>query len=155
MLVKDKDKAVILLDVNSPTLWNGIKNPYLYTCNVELVAGGKITDSISIPTGLRFFEFDGDKGFMLNGEQCKLKGVSRHQDREDVGNALSKNHQVEDMELIKEVGANSIRLAHYQHSQFRITSYNVCYTKLLRTAAIACMAQREGKKFKIRSFNRV
>ena len=69
VLVKDKDKAVVLLEINSPVLWNGIKDPYLYSCNVELASDGKVTDSISIPTGLRFFEFDGDRGFILNGEK--------------------------------------------------------------------------------------
>lgn len=123
VLVKDTGKAVVLLTLDSPILWNGVKNPYLYSCNVELVTDGKVTDSISIPTGLRFFEFCGDKGFILNGERCKLKGVSRHQDREDVGNALTKEHQIEDMKLIKEIGANSIRLAHYQHNQF---FYDLC-----------------------------
>ena len=123
VLIKDKDKAIVVLDLEDPILWNGVKNPYLYTCNVELIVDGEVTDSISIPTGLRFFEFNGDKGFILNGEKCKLKGISRHQDRENVGNALTKQNQIEDMELIKEIGANSIRLAHYQHNQF---FYNLC-----------------------------
>ncbi len=123
VLVKNKDSAVVLLDIENPILWNGVKNPYLYTCEAELIVDGEIMDYISIPTGLRFFRFDGDEGFLLNGEKCKLKGVSRHQDRENVGNALTKEHQIEDMELIKEVGANSIRLAHYQHNQF---FYDLC-----------------------------
>lgn len=123
VLVKDNDNAIVVLNVENPILWNGIKNPYLYTCEVELVADGKVFDSVAIPTGLRFFEFDGKEGFILNGERCRLNGVSRHQDREDVGNALTHEHQIEDIELIKEVGANSIRLAHYQHNKF---FYDLC-----------------------------
>lgn len=123
VLAKNCDNAVVVLNIENPILWNGIENPYLYSCKVELVVEGSVTDSISIPTGLRFFEFDGDKGFILNGKQCKLKGVSRHQDRETVGNALTHQHQIEDIELIKEVGANSIRLAHYQHNKF---FYELC-----------------------------
>lgn len=123
ILVKDKDKAVVLLNIDNPILWNGRKNPYLYSCEVKLIVDEKVTDSITIPTGLRFFEFDGNKGFILNGEKYRLNGVSRHQDRETVGNALTCEHQIEDMELIKEIGANSIRLAHYQHSQI---FYDLC-----------------------------
>ncbi len=123
VLVKDKDNAIVLLTVDNPILWNATKNPYLYSCEVELVTGGNVVDSVVIPTGLRFFEFDGDRGFVLNGHQTRLNGVSRHQDREAVGNALTREHQIQDIELIKEVGANSIRLAHYQHNKF---FYDLC-----------------------------
>ncbi len=124
------------LRVDAPHLWS-TTDPYLYTCRVELYESSSgddagatdrepaavLVDSIDIPTGLRFFRFDEEAGFILNGTATRLKGVSRHQDREGVGNALSREHQVEDMELIKEVGANSIRLAHYQHSSF---FYDLC-----------------------------
>lgn len=113
----------VALSVKSPRLWDGRRDPYLYQCRVTLVADDRETDTISIPTGLRFFAFDSDRGFMLNGEALRLNGVSRHQDREAVGNALTREHQEEDMELIKEVGANSIRLAHYQHNRF---FYDLC-----------------------------
>ncbi len=121
--VKDCAESFIKIDIENPTLWNGIKDPYLYECEVKLIVKGKVTDSVLIPTGLRFFEFDNDKGFILNGEKVRLNGVSRHQDREGVGNALTHEHQVQDMKLIKELGANSIRLAHYQHNKF---FYNLC-----------------------------
>ena len=123
ILVKDKNKVVVILNIDNPILWNGRNNPYLYSCEVELIVDGQVTDSIAIPTGIRFFEFDGNKGFILNGVMYRLNGVSRHQDREAVGNALTREHQIEDMGLIKEIGANSIRLAHYQHSQF---FYDLC-----------------------------
>lgn len=116
-------EAILPIEIETPVLWDGRENPYLYSCEVELSSDGNIFDSISVHTGLRFFEFDGDKGFILNGKQMKLNGVSRHQDRETVGNALTHEHQIEDMELIKELGANSIRLAHYQHNRF---FYDLC-----------------------------
>ena len=123
LTVTDSAESLMDIDIVNPTLWDGIKNPYLYQCEVEIITDGEVTDSISIPTGFRFFSFDGDTGFFLNGEHMRLNGVSRHQDREGVGNALTHEHQVQDMELIQEVGANSIRLAHYQHNQL---FYDLC-----------------------------
>ncbi|GKX29655.1 beta-galactosidase [Vallitalea longa] len=111
------------IEIHNPNLWNGIENPYLYNVIVTLATGNEEIDRKEIPTGLRYFKFDEQEGFFLNGRHMKLRGVSRHQDRESVGNALTEEHQIEDMELIKEVGANSIRLAHYQHNQF---FYDLC-----------------------------
>lgn len=111
------------LTVDNPILWNGIENPYLYNCVVTLSADGVEVDRTEVATGLRYYHFDEDKGFFLNGKRLQLNGVSRHQDRAGVGNALTKEHQIEDMELIKEIGANSIRLAHYQHNQY---FYDLC-----------------------------
>ena len=104
-------------------LWNGRKDPYLYTCRVQLVEDGKILDEISTAFGCRFFSIDPDRGFLLNGQEYPLRGVSRHQDRWDVGNALLPEHHTEDMDLICEMGATTIRLAHYQHDQF---FYDLC-----------------------------
>lgn len=117
------DETLVNLTIDNPTLWQGIENPYLYECRVYLTVNGELKDSLVIPTGLRYFEFHKDQGFLLNGKPTKIRGVSRHQDREAVGNALTQSHQIQDMELIKEVGANSIRLAHYQHSDF---FYDLC-----------------------------
>ena len=79
---------------------------------------GKIIDEITQPLGLRYYHTDPDKGFFLNGEHLKIKGVSRHQDFAKVGSALSEKHHRRDMKIISEMGANGIRLAHYQHSEF-------------------------------------
>lgn len=111
------------IDIENPRLWDGVKDPYLHIFDVTLAVDGTVMDSISIPTGFRYFEFDCDRGLILNGEHVRLNGVSRHQDREGFGNAISREHQIQDMELIKEVGANSIRLAHYQHNRF---FYDLC-----------------------------
>ena len=104
-------------------LWHGRKDPYLYTAIVELIEDGKVLDTVSARFGCRTFAIDSENGFMLNGEEYPLRGVSRHQDRWGVGNALTKEHHKEDMELIHEVGATTIRLAHYQHDQY---FYDLC-----------------------------
>ncbi|MGN1140723.1 MAG: glycoside hydrolase family 2 protein [Oliverpabstia sp.] len=104
-------------------LWNGRKDPHLYTMYIRLQKDGKTVDVRRIPFGCRTFEIDPDKGFILNGESYPLHGVSRHQDRPDIGNALLPEHHKEDMDLICELGANTIRLAHYQHDQY---FYDLC-----------------------------
>ncbi len=105
-----------VIKVGSPRLWD-VDDPYLYTL-VGSIEGG---DSAKIETAFRYFSFDADKGFFLNGRHLKIKGVSRHQDSEGVGNALTHAMHEEDIKLIKEVGANSVRLAHYQHSDYFYT----------------------------------
>ncbi len=109
--------------IKNPTLWNGRKNAYMYKANVSLTSFNDTIDEISIPFGVRYFEVDPERGFILNGQPLRLNGVSRHQDRKDMGWAITKKEHKEDMELIKEVGATSIRLAHYQHDQY---FYDLC-----------------------------
>ena len=108
----DKEK----LHVDNPTLWNGMENPYLYTLKASVLDNGAVMDEVKLRFGFRDIKFDSDKGCILNGKYIKLKGVSRHQDREEIGNALTINEHQEDLNLIKEMGANSIRLAHYQQA---------------------------------------
>ena len=103
--------------------WHGRKDPYLYTANVELVADETVVDNVCTAFGCRSYEIDAQRGFILNGEEYPLRGVSRHQDRWGKGNALSKEDHKQDMELICEVGATTIRLAHYQHDQY---FYDLC-----------------------------
>ncbi len=111
------------LHVDSPVLWNGVKNPYLYTLRATLVQNGKVIDEVKVRFGFRDIKFDANEGCFLNGEYIKLKGVSRHQDREVIGNALTIEEHKEDIELIAGMGANSIRLAHYQQSE---DFYDLC-----------------------------
>ena len=111
------------LTISNVTLWNGRKNPYLYTVKTELVEDDKVLDSLSTRFGCRYYEIDANRGFILNGEEYPLRGVSRHQDRWGYGNALLPEHHKEDAELIYEVGATTIRLAHYQHDQY---FYDLC-----------------------------
>ena len=113
----------VTLTIDNVNLWHGRKNPYLYTAKAELTENGKVLDNISSRFGCRTFKIDPDNGFILNGEEYPLRGVSRHQDRWGKGNALSKEDHEEDMKLIYEMGATTIRLAHYQHDQY---FYDLC-----------------------------
>lgn len=106
--------------------WDGLADPYLYTATATLYQNGAAADCISSRFGCREYSFDPEKGFFLNGRSYPLHGVSRHQDRIGVGNALTKAMHEEDMDLILSVGANSIRLAHYQHDQY---FYDLCDEK--------------------------
>jgi beta-galactosidase len=109
--------------IENPTLWNGRNNPYLYEAKVSIQSFNDTIDELSIPFGVRYFHVDPEKGFFLNGEHLPLNGVSRHQDRKDMGWAVTEKEKDEDMALIKEIGATSIRLAHYQHDQY---FYDLC-----------------------------
>ncbi len=111
------------LDVKDVHLWDGIEDPYLYLLKAELLKDEKPVDEISCHVGVRYFEFSPKDGFHLNGRPYPLHGVSRHQDYKALGNAISKEEHDRDMALIKEVGANTIRLAHYQHDQY---FYDLC-----------------------------
>ena len=116
----------ITLNIPSVHLWHGRRDPYLYTAKVELLKDGQVLDAVSSRFGCRTFKIDPDNGFILNGEEYALRGVSRHQDRWGKGNALSPEDHEEDIELICEVGATTIRLAHYQHDQY---FYDLCDEK--------------------------
>ena len=113
----------VTLNVKNIHLWDGVADPYLYTVKAELTVDGKVVDEVKTTCGVRYFSFDPDKGFYLNGRPYNLHGVSRHQDFKGIGNAITKEHHDKDMELIREIGANTIRLAHYQHDQY---FYDLC-----------------------------
>lgn len=112
--------------VDNPHLWNGVADPYLYNAVAELIVDGEVVDRVESRFGIRSFKVDPQKGFILNGKPYPLRGVSRHQDRPGIGNALLPEHHREDIELICEMGANTIRLAHYQHAQY---FYDLCDEK--------------------------
>ncbi len=122
----EADDTKVCLDIENVHLWNGKKDPYLYTAKAELIEDGVVLDNISARFGCRTFEIDPERGFILNGEEYTLRGVSRHQDRWGLGNALLPEHHEEDIELICEMGATTIRLAHYQHDQY---FYDLCDEK--------------------------
>lgn len=117
------DRPQAELQVYDPHLWNGRRDPYLYTAVAELFRDGEAVDRVSARFGFRQVQIDPQRGFLLNGKEYPLRGVSRHQDRWGYGSALLPKHHREDMDLICEVGANSIRLAHYQHDQY---FYDLC-----------------------------
>lgn len=116
-LLKSMDKKVVL-ELKNPHLWDGRKDPYLYRIKANIE-----NDEVSTRIGIRTFEIDPNRGFILNGREYPLRGVSRHQDWKGIGNALLPEHHKKDMELICEVGATTIRLAHYQHNQY---FYDLC-----------------------------
>lgn len=122
-LVAQGSGANASLELEHPHLWDGVRDPYLYTCLVQLQKNGQTVDEVKIPVGIRTFSVDAKKGFFLNGRPYPLHGVSRHQDRKGLGNAITPEMHEEDMALIQEIGANTIRLAHYQHDQY---FYDLC-----------------------------
>ena len=116
-------KNVARFTLEKARLWNGKLDPYLYTARASIVRDGEKIDTVSARFGCRSFRVDSNGGFILNGNRYALRGVSRHQDRAEIGNALLPEHHKEDMKLILELGATSVRLAHYQHSQY---FYDLC-----------------------------
>ena len=134
-VIKDKEdniiKSIILpcteksveFNIENVHLWDGKFDPYLYTAEAYILRNNEIIDNVSTRFGCRSFEIDSEKGFILNSRQYPLRGVSRHQDRWGYGNALTKEMHDQDMALINELGANTIRLAHYQHDQY---FYDLC-----------------------------
>ena len=114
--------ATAVFTLDHAHLWDGIDDPFLYTVSAKLDNG----EEASARFGCRKFEIDPQKGFFLNGRSYPLRGVSRHQDRKDAGIALTNEMMEEDIALILEIGANTIRLAHYQHAQH---FYDLCDEK--------------------------
>lgn len=128
--ILDRDKNVVAeggngekLTVINAKLWNGTADPYLYTARAELTDGGEVTDVSEQRFGFRTFSVDPNKGFILNGKQYPLRGLCRHQDRRGLGNAITRAEHDEDMRIIIETGANTLRLAHYQHDDY---FYDLC-----------------------------
>ena len=117
------EHVVIIIDIKNPHLWDGMADPYCYTAVAKIVKGEAVVDEVAVNYGYRSFHVDPNTGFWLNGKNVPLHGVSRHQDRLDKGWAISKEDHEEDIAIIKELGANTIRLAHYQHDQY---FYDLC-----------------------------
>ena len=115
--------AQLALEVSKPRLWNGVKDPYLYDVVVTVKKEGQETDLVTEKIGFRYYRVDPDKGFFLNGEHLQLRGVCRHQDRAEIGNALAPLHHDDDMAIMLEMGVNAIRLAHYPQDKY---FYDLC-----------------------------
>ena len=111
---------IILKNVH---LWDGVDDPYLYTVTAKLLKNGEVLDEICTRFGCREFHIDPEKGFFLNGRSYPLRGVSRHQDLKGKGSALTYEDHKADMAVIRELGANTLRLAHYQHAR---EFYDLC-----------------------------
>ena len=138
------DVPAVKMEIDSPVLWNGRENPYLYTLKSELIKDGEVIDNVTDRFGFRQLAFSAENGFSLNGNHLKMKGVSRHQDRENLGNALTVKEHAEDIGYILDVGANAVRLAHYQQSE---DFYSLCDEKgLLVWAEIPVISKYSLKK---------
>ena len=122
-VVAKSDGLSVALNVPNVHLWDGIEDPYMYRATATLMSDGKAVDEIGCNVGVRTFRVDPKEGFFLNGRSYPLRGVCRHQDWKAIGNALTTEHHDTDMAIIREVGANTIRLAHYQHDQY---FYDLC-----------------------------
>ena len=115
------DSETVDFLVKNVRLWDGKRDPHCYHVEADLLDGEEKLDTVGTHFGFRTFSVDPDRGFLLNGREYPLRGVSRHQDRIGFGNALLPEHHNEDMELIRELGATTVRLAHYQHDQYFYT----------------------------------
>lgn len=113
------------LPVARPHRWNGVKDPYLYSLTTSVLLKGQTLDAVTQPLGIRRFEVIPGKGFFLNGQPYAMHGVTRHQEWQDCGNALSNAQHKTDLDLIREIGATTIRFAHYQQSEYL---YSQCDT---------------------------
>ncbi|MGN0998455.1 MAG: glycoside hydrolase family 2 protein [Faecousia sp.] len=122
MVPVTEGKASAVITIENVRLWNGIADPFLYTAEAALDSG----DTVSARFGCRTIGFDADKGFWLNGRNIRLCGAARHQDRQGLGNALTRQEHEEDIALLLDMGANTVRLAHYQHDQY---FYDLCDEK--------------------------
>ena len=103
----------LVCEIINPRLWNGRQDPFLYQAEVTLTREGHVIDQVIQPLGFRFYRIDPNLGFILNGKHLPLRGVCRHQDRSEIGNALHLQHHEEDAALMAEMGVNAVRLAHY------------------------------------------
>ena len=122
-LIEEKNGCIVTFNLDKARLWDGINDPYMYKVKASIKKSTTVLDEIECNVGVRTFEFSPKDGFYLNGRSYPLYGVSRHQDYKGLGNAITKEHHDNDMAIIKEVGANTIRLAHYQHDQY---FYDLC-----------------------------
>ncbi|MBN2009484.1 glycoside hydrolase family 2 protein [candidate division KSB1 bacterium] len=137
-LIADDQKTITLqngkqahithsFDINKPHLWDAKRDPYLYTLIVQLEdSSGNVLDTVEQPFGLRYFDVDVKRGLILNGRPYHLYGVCRHQEWEGLGPALTDENHEKDIDLICEVGANGVRLAHYQQAE---KIYSLCDEK--------------------------
>lgn len=117
------DSPDTVITIKDPALWDGLKGPTRYSCVARVTGLDGSYDEVSLPFGWRRFEIDPEKGFFLNGNSVPLRGVARHQDRQDCGNATARQQLDEDMAILRELGANAVRLSHYQHPQY---FYDLC-----------------------------
>lgn len=111
------------LTISNPHLWNGVIDPYLYKVVVVLKENAKEVDHSVEPLGLRYFGVSKTDGFMLNGKSYPLRGFAAHDEHMDKGRAITDADRLRDLEIIRNSGANYIRMSHYQHGDYE---YDYC-----------------------------
>lgn len=112
------NKVVMSMTLQKPHLWNGVEDPYLYRGVVILRKNGKEIDRREEEIGFRYYSVDAEKGFFLNGKPYRLNGVNRHEDRSERASAFYNRDHDEDLELIREMGCNAVRLCHYPQAKY-------------------------------------
>lgn len=128
-------RAQAVFELARPHLWDGLDDPYLYIAQARIPGG----DIAEVPFGCRRFAIAPEQGFLLNGRPYRLIGAARHHDRERLGNAITRAEHEEDMAILLEMGATSVRLAHYQHAQY---FYDLCDRYgLIAWAEIPCITE--------------
>ena len=110
--ISSSTTTIAFNDIKNPELWD-VNTPNLYTVSVSLLENGKVTDRVNDKVGFRWFEFKDNGPFFLNGKRVLIRGTHRHEEHAGVGAAMSNDQHRKDMESIKEMGANFVRLAHY------------------------------------------
>lgn len=116
-------RAEISLGIENPILWNGVKNPYLYSAKITVMNGDNIVDEYVHPFGIRTYNIDPENGFFLNGEYLDLHGVNYHQDSFENGWAMTDEQRERDYNMMLDMGCNTVRMAHYQHDGYE---YDLC-----------------------------
>jgi hypothetical protein len=119
---KEKQKQSVTIKVNNPHLWN-LESPYLYTLKTSVTESGKALDETSVKTGIRQFTFDANKGFALNGNRMKMKGLCIHHDAGVLGAAVPREVWERRLLTLKSLGCNAIRLTHNLHNP---DVYDIC-----------------------------
>ena len=114
----NNNRVIFNVGIDNPHLWNGVKDPYLYKTVTILKRKGKEIDRVEENIGIRNYYVDANKGFFLNGEHLKLRGVCRHQDWDSLASALTDKNHLADFKFFGELGVNALRLAHYPQAQF-------------------------------------
>ncbi len=112
-----------LLTVSNPVLWNGKNGVGFYRLRAVLTVHDMAVDETTVRIGFRQISMSPDKGLRLNGRHVRIRGVAKHQDHSGVFSAVTERQIEEDFALIREIGANAVRLSHYQHAQY---TYDLC-----------------------------
>lgn len=122
-LDKGEGLVTIPLEIDSPRLWNGIRDAFRYNFVVRIKDGTTTLDSLTVPMGVRYFSIDPQQGFMLNGKPYPLRGVTHYQDRNGVGSAFRNRQHDEDFDLMLEMGVNAVRMTNYPQDPY---FYDLC-----------------------------